>query len=383
MNRQEFWKIVAASSAVSTVMVLLALQWSSPAPAVAEFRQPETITFDNPLSEDERVNIEIYEALSRSVVNVTSTRLELGFWLQPVPRQGTGSGFLVDDRGLILTNHHVIQDARQLQITLFDESKHDAEIVGRDPLSDLALLRIGCPPGVCRPIKLSEGADLRVGQKVLAIGNPFGLERTLTTGVISSLGRSLETREGVIDDLIQSDAAINPGNSGGPLLNTRGEVIGINSAIISGTGQNVGIGFAVPARTISRVLPDLLEHGRVLRPVFGVSGRPLGRQLARALDIPVEGGFLIEQVARGGTADAAGLRGGNRRVFYGNVPILIGGDVLVSLAGQNIQGRNDVVRAIQDRRPGERVHIVYYRDGRRVETEIELIGPEPAERHRF
>ncbi len=383
MNRQEFWKIVAASSAVSTVMVLLALQWSSPAPAVAEFRQPETITFDNPLSEDERVNIEIYEALSRSVVNVTSTRLELGFWLQPVPRQGTGSGFLVDDRGLILTNHHVIQDARQLQITLFDESKHDAEIVGRDPLSDLALLRIDCPPGVCRPIKLSEGADLRVGQKVLAIGNPFGLERTLTTGVISSLGRSLETREGVIDDLIQSDAAINPGNSGGPLLNTRGEVIGINSAIISGTGQNVGIGFAVPARTISRVLPDLLEHGRVLRPVFGVSGRPLGRQLARALDIPVEGGFLIEQVARGGTADAAGLRGGNRRVFYGNVPILIGGDVLVSLAGQNIQGRNDVVRAIQDRRPGERVHIVYYRDGRRVETEIELIGPEPAERHRF
>lgn len=383
MNRQEFWKIVAASSAVSTVMVLLALQWSSPAPAVAEFRQPETITFDNPLSEDERVNIEIYEALSRSVVNVTSTRLELGFWLQPVPRQGTGSGFLIDDRGLILTNHHVIQDARQLQITLFDESKHDAEIVGRDPLSDLALLRIDCPPGVCRPIKLSEGADLRVGQKVLAIGNPFGLERTLTTGVISSLGRSLETREGVIDDLIQSDAAINPGNSGGPLLNTRGEVIGINSAIISGTGQNVGIGFAVPARTISRVLPDLLEHGRVLRPVFGVSGRPLGRQLARALDIPVEGGFLIEQVARGGTADAAGLRGGNRRVFYGNLPILIGGDVLVSLAGQNIQSRNDVVRAIQDRRPGERVHIVYYRDGRRVETEIELIGPEPAERHRF
>lgn len=383
MNRQEFWKIVAASSAVSTVMVLLALQWSSPAPAVAEFRQPETITFDNPLSEDERVNVEIYEALSRSVVNVTSTRLELGFWLQPVPRQGTGSGFLIDDRGLILTNHHVIQDARQLQITLFDESKHDAEIVGRDPLSDLALLRIDCPPGVCRPIKLSEGADLRVGQKVLAIGNPFGLERTLTTGVISSLGRSLETREGVIDDLIQSDAAINPGNSGGPLLNTRGEVIGINSAIISGTGQNVGIGFAVPARTISRVLPDLLEHGRVLRPVFGVSGRPLGRQLARALDIPVEGGFLIEQVARGGTADAAGLRGGNRRVFYGNVPILIGGDVLVSLAGQNIQSRNDVVRAIQDRRPGERVHIVYYRDGRRVETEIELIGPEPAERHRF
>lgn len=383
MNRQEFWKIVAASSAVSTVMVLLALQWSSPAPAVAEFRQPETITFDNPLSEDERVNVEIYEALSRSVVNVTSTRLELGFWLQPVPRQGTGSGFLIDDRGLILTNHHVIQDARQLQITLFDESKHDAEIVGRDPLSDLALLRIDCPPGVCRPIKLSEGADLRVGQKVLAIGNPFGLERTLTTGVISSLGRSLETREGVIDDLIQSDAAINPGNSGGPLLNTRGEVIGINSAIISGTGQNVGIGFAVPARTISRVLPDLLEHGRVLRPVFGVSGRPLGRQLARALDIPVEGGFLIEQVARGGTADAAGLRGGNRRVFYGNLPILIGGDVLVSLAGQNIQSRNDVVRAIQDRRPGERVHIVYYRDGRRVETEIELIGPEPAERHRF
>jgi S1-C subfamily serine protease len=383
VNRQDFWKIVAASSAVSTVMVLLALQWSSPAPAVAEFRQPETITFDNPLSEDERVNIEIYEALSRSVVNVTSTRLELGFWLQPVPRQGTGSGFLIDDRGLILTNHHVIQDARQLQITLFDESKHDAEIVGRDPLSDLALLRIDCPPGVCRPIKLSEGADLRVGQKVLAIGNPFGLERTLTTGVISSLGRSLETREGVIDDLIQSDAAINPGNSGGPLLNTRGEVIGINSAIISGTGQNVGIGFAVPARTISRVLPDLLEHGRVLRPVFGVSGRPLGRQLARALDIPVEEGFLIEQVARGGTADAAGLRGGNRRVFYGNVPILIGGDVLVSLAGQNIQSRNDVVRAIQDRRPGERVPIVYYRDGRRVETEIELIGPEPAERHRF
>lgn len=374
MSRKEFLMVVICSSILSAGLVLFLLRWPAPTPVSAQFEQGETLAFDTPLSPDEEVNIRIYESLSRAVVNVTSTRLALNFWMQAVPRQGAGSGFLIDRQGHILTNHHVIEKAELLEVTLFDENKYEAEVIGRDPINDIAVLKIDCPADTCLPLRMSPDPNVKVGQKVLAIGNPFGFERTLTTGIISSLGRSLESRYGVMDDLIQTDAAINPGNSGGPLLNTRGEVIGINTAIISGTGENVGIGFAVPAKTINRILPDLIEHGKVLRPWFGVQGRALSSRLARALGAPVEAGFLVENVLQGSSADGAGIRGGTQRRFFGNRPIMIGGDILTELDGKKVETGHDILRILEEKRPGDTIEIVYWRGERRVETSIELVG---------
>jgi S1-C subfamily serine protease len=389
MTRRDFWKIVAASSAITTAVVVFLLQWPSPAPTRAEFSQASARSFDNPLSDDEKTNIEIYEALSAGVVNITSITVDYNFWLEAIPREGVGSGFFIDSQGHIATNYHVIQDAEKLEVTVYGRSEgYKAAVVGVDPMNDLAILKVVAPESECRPLKLGRSSDLRVGQKVLAIGNPFGLERTLTTGIISSLGRTIESRMGVIDEVIQTDAAINPGNSGGPLLNTRGEVIGINTAILSRTGESAGIGFAVPVNTLSRIIPDLLEHGRVLRPWFGVQGRPLTPQLVRALrryglDVPVEKGFLIEVVRRGGSADRGGLAGGNERVFFGNRPLIVGGDVLISLGGKDVTSATDIDRVLEDKRPGDQLQVVFYRDGERSSRKIELVARESDRAFRF
>ena len=374
MSRREFILSVVISSIVSAAIVFFFLRWPSPPPVQAEFAQPKTVSFDTPLTSEEETNIKIYQQLSQCVVNVTSTRRTLNFWLQVVPEQGTGSGFVIDDQGHILTNNHVIENSDQIEVTLYDESTVEAEIVGRDPINDLAVLKIDCSSEQCRPIRLAEDPTIRVGQRVLAIGNPFGLERTLTTGIVSSMGRSLDTKNGVLDNLIQTDAAINPGNSGGPLLNTRGEVIGINTAILSRTGESAGIGFAVPVSTVNRVLSDLIEHGEVVRAWLGIAGRTLTPRLAQALDLSVDEGILVEQVASGSSADAAGIQGGNRRVFAGNVPLIIGGDVLVEVGGRKVANTRDVTRIMEDKRPGDRLEFVYYRDGNRISREVELVG---------
>ncbi|UCF36817.1 MAG: trypsin-like peptidase domain-containing protein [Acidobacteriota bacterium] len=374
MSRKEFVTIVLASSLISAALVIFLTRWPSPPPARAEFQQGRTVSFDTNLSEDEAVNIRIYKELSHAVVNITSTRLMLNWWMNVVPERGTGSGFLIDSEGHIVTNNHVIDDSDQLEVTLFDESTVEAEVVGRDPINDIAILKIECPEGKCVPIKLATSPQFLVGQKVLAIGNPFGLERTLTTGIISSLGRSLDTEYGVLDDLIQTDAAINPGNSGGPLLNTRGEVIGVNTAIYSKTGESAGIGFAVPVTTINRIISDLIEHGRVLRAWIGIEGRPLGRRLAEYLDLPIREGLLIERVAEGSSADVAGMRGGNQRVFAGNTPIIIGGDVLVSMGGKPIKSIRDFLRVRESTRPGDSMEFEFYRGQERITRTIELVG---------
>ncbi len=374
MSSRDFWKIVFTSSIISAGLVFFFLRWPSPPTIQAEFVQSSGTTFDTPLTEDESINIRIYESRSRGVVNITSTTLEYTWFFEVVPRQGVGSGVVIDKEGHIVTNYHVIRDAERLEVTLYDKEKYEAERVGIDPINDIAVLKIDPPEEKLYPVELGRSDDLKVGQKVLAIGNPFGLDQTLTTGIISSLQRTLRTDFGLIDDIIQTDAAINPGNSGGPLLNRRGEVIGINTAIFSRTGQSAGIGFAVPANTLSRILPDLLEHGQVLRAWFGIQGQPLSRRLAQALRLPVEEGLLVAQVESGSSADQAGIRGGQRRAFFGNVPILIGGDVIVALGGQPVTSMVDIASILEDRRSGDMISVVYYRGEERIEMEMRLEG---------
>ena len=373
-----------ASSLISAGLVTFLLRWPAPPPARATFEPPAATVADVPLSEDEKVNIRIYERYRKGVVNIISTTVEYSWFLQPMARQGVGSGFLADGEGHIVTNYHVIDGAEGLDVTLFDNSKHEAEVVGIDQINDLAVLKIDCPESLCHPIALGDSQSLQVGQRVLAIGNPFGLQLTLTTGIVSSLGRRIETREAIIDEVIQTDAAINPGNSGGPLLNTVGQVVGVNTLIYSRSGDSAGIGFAIPVNTVKRILPDLIKHGEVRRPWLGVRGVYLNRDLARVLELPVEEGLLIEEVARGSTLGKAGLRGGNRKVRWRRRYILnIGGDLLHSLDGQVVQDEKTQRFILERKRPGDKVAIVYYRDGRKIEQEIELVGQEGRRRFRF
>lgn len=376
MNRTEFWKLVLASSLLTTVMVIFLTRWPVPEPTHAEITEPETRTFGTGRTPDEDINIRIYDELGPGVVNVTSTTLERNFWFDVIPRRGVGSGVVIDRKGRIVTNFHVVQEASRIEVTLYDKSSYEAKVLGTDRFNDLAILEIECPAEKLHPIKLGSSDNLKVGQKVLAIGNPFGFEHTLTTGIISSLGRSLRTDSGVIENVIQSDAAINPGNSGGPLLNTRGELIGINTAIYSRSGESAGIGFAVPVNILRGIVPDLVSYGYVRRPWFGVQGRPLTPRLASVLKLPVEEGFLIERVEQGSSSDLAGLRGGRRRVLLGNFFLIIGGDVLVSLEGQPVRTHDDIVRLLGDKRPGDRIRTGFYRGDRKVETMVELVGHE-------
>ena len=378
MKRTDFWKLVLTSSLLSTALVVFLTRWPVPEPAHAGLAESpsQTRTFDTARTRDEDINIRIYDELGPGVVNVTSTTLERNFWFDVIPRRGVGSGVVIDRKGRIVTNFHVVQEASRIEVTLYDKSSYEAKVLGTDRFNDLVILEIDCPAEKLHPIKLGSSDNLKVGQKVLAIGNPFGFEHTLTTGIISSLGRSLRTDSGVIENVIQSDAAINPGNSGGPLLNTQGELIGINTAIYSRSGESAGIGFAVPVNMLRRIVPDLVSFGYVRRPWFGVQGRALTPRLASALNLPVQEGLLIERVEEGSSSDQAGLRGGRRRVLLGNFFLIIGGDILVSLDDRPIGSHDDLVRLLADKRPGDRIGVSFYRGDRRIETAIELVGYE-------
>ena len=260
-------------------------------------------------SSDEKINVAVFEKAHPSVVNIASTTLSMNFWMEVIPRQGQGSGFIIDRRGYILTNNHVVAKAQKLTVTTAKGNKIDATLVGRDPRTDLAVIRI--PQGDVEAVAtLGNSDNLRPGRKAIAIGNPFGLSHTLTTGIISALHRSIRTEDGnEIEDLIQTDAAINPGNSGGPLLDSNGDVIGINTAIFSLSGGYQGIGFAIPINLARRVAEQLITSGRVARPWLGISGLSLNPSLADGLGLGVSRGVLVVQVVRGGPAHQAGLRG--------------------------------------------------------------------------
>jgi len=336
-----------------------------------------------PLSSDEEVNIRVYNGISPGVVNITTTVVEYPFFWAPVAEEGTGSGVVLDREGNIVTNYHVVEDAQSLEVTLPDQSKYRARLVGIDKANDLAVIRlVGAPSDRLHPVPLGDSSLLKVGQKVLAIGNPFRLQNTLTVGVVSSVGRRIRTEDGgLIEDVIQTDAAINPGNSGGPLLNTAGEMIGINTSII-GRG-NLGIGFAVPSNTIRRVVGDLVREGRVLRPSLGIDGYTITEELASALDLPVSQGILTARVLSGGSADRAGVRGADQMLILYNERILVGGDIITQIDGKSVNSMDELKLVLEKYRPGQTVQITLYRGKAKVERAVLLLEQPPSRGWRF
>jgi S1-C subfamily serine protease len=321
----------------------------------------------------ETENINIYKQASPAVANIVTRTVEYDFFFNPVPVEGAGSGFLIDTDGHILTNYHVVQGAQTIEVTLGDQSRFKAKLIGADSRNDIALVKIDPKGRKLTPLPLGDSRNLLVGQRVLAIGNPFGFQSTLTTGVVSSLGRTVQTSESTfIDEAIQTDAAINRGNSGGPLLNSHGEVIGINSAIYAPTGTTAGIGFAIPINTARRVAEDLISQGRVRRATLGVEGRALWPGLAEALHLSVEKGILVERVNPGGPAAQAGIRGGTKSVLAGLQELRIGGDVLVAVDGKPITSQMDLNLLLNRARPGDTITLTIFRDGKKMDVPVKL-----------
>jgi S1-C subfamily serine protease len=339
---------------------------SSPAPKV-EITEAATA---EPLDSEEQNNISVYRRNIGAVVNVTSRAVAFDFFYGLVPQEGQGSGFVIDRDGHVLTNYHVIADARQVEITMHNRKKYRATVVGTDRSHDLAIVQIKAPD--LNPMVLGDSRNLQVGQKVYAIGNPFGLSGTLTSGIVSSI-RSVQEPDGMtIDEAIQTDAAINPGNSGGPLLNSHGEVIGINTMIASSVGQNAGIGFAIPINTAKAVLNDLLTLGRVRRPALGVVTLPISPDIADQLGLASDSGLLIIRVVPGGAAERAGLKGGTERAYLGNTPIMLGGDLIIAIDGQDVQDQQELSRVMNNHRAGDSVRVTIYRGKRRMDVEVTL-----------
>ncbi len=321
----------------------------------------------------------VYRRVGPSVVNITSRSVEYDFFFRPTPREGSGSGFFYDRQGHIVTNFHMIENADEIQVALADGQVLPAQVVGADPSNDLAVIRIDAPPDSVSPATIGDSSSLRVGQFVMAIGNPFGLEQTLTVGVVSSLGRVIESpNERFIGEVIQTDAPINPGNSGGPLINLEGEVIGVNTAILSPSGASAGIGFAIPARTVDRVVTALIADGRYPHPSLGVQVFELTPQVIQILEragmrVATESGLVIASVAADGPADQAGLHGALRQVRAGNVILPIGGDIITAINGASIETRRDLIVFLETQtRVGEAVEVTIIRDGEEQRVTVVL-----------
>src|SRR6202158_5196846 len=328
---------------------------------------------DAALTEDESINVRIYRQASPAVANILTKATQYDFFMDPVPVEGAGSGFVIDPRGYILTNFHVVQEAQSIEVVLGDQSRYPAKFIGGDQRTDCALLKIEPNGKNLATLPLGDSSNLQVGQKVLAIGNPFGFQSTLTTGVVSALGRTVQTSETTfIDEAIQTDAAINRRNSGGPLINSHGEVIGINSAIYTPSGTTAGIGFAIPINTAKNIANDLITDGRVHRAFLGVETLSVGGWLSEALDLPVKDGLLVERATKGGPAAAAGIQGGNRVAEAGMRKIAIGGDVITAIDNQKVASQLDVNLVINHTRPGDNVTVTVYRGGKKMDIPVKL-----------
>jgi putative serine protease PepD len=379
-------KIAFLSSIITAAMVYVILEWK---PLRSEPQEPPTVSWASSsgslpeppppasITDDERNNIDVYQKYSQGVVNITTKIMGIDRSLRPVPvDSGSGSGAIIDTRGDIVTNYHVIDGAERLEVTLADKTKVPAMVVGVDPNNDLAVVRIQ-PQGKLTPLPLGSSTGLQVGQKVLAIGNPYGLDRTLTTGIISSLGRSIEARNGRrIDGVIQTDASINPGNSGGPLLNSSGEIIGINTAIYSESGGSVGIGFAIPVDTVRRITTDLITLGYVRHPYLGMT-QPLPMAdypgLARALRLNTgDVGLMVVSVQAGSPAARSGLQGATGEVIIGTYRFPTGGDIILQVDGQPVNAPQDLGSIIDRHKAGDKVTLTVARNSRQMDIPVTL-----------
>ena len=365
-------EVVVSAGMVALLAALLGDRpewWSEDEP----FSRTHDIQAAVAFTPDEEINIRVYRAASPAVVNITTIAVAYDFFLNPMPKEGTGSGAIIDRSGHILTNFHVIDGARRLEVTLADGSKWPARPVGADPSNDLAVIKIDAPVEKLTVIPLGDSSKLLVGQKVLVIGNPFGLDRTLTVGIVSSVGRSIRADNGrLIRGIIQTDAAINPGNSGGPVLNSSGEVIGVSTAIFSPSGGSVGVGFAVPINTAKRSLPELINRGYVARPYLGIAGHEIVPALVQALRLPVKEGIMVVEVTPGSPAQRAGIRGGDRAVQVGNMIVRVGGDIITEVDQVKVRTFEELSDFIDTKQPGDTVALTFNRQGKLNVVEVRL-----------
>jgi len=337
-----------------------------PLPGISE---PGTIS-------DERNNIEVYRAISPGVVLISTKGEHGGFLDEPGEQSGTGSGVVIDKDGHILTNEHVVRSAGSLTVNLGGDRVYPARLIGSDPDTDLAVIKIDAPADRLTVVPVGDSEALTVGQKVLAIGNPFGLDRTLTTGVISGLGRPIRSRNGrLIEGAIQTDASINPGNSGGPLLDARGRMIGVNSQILSPSGASNGIGFAIPVSVVKLVVPELIQNGHIRRPRLGVGTKSVEELTQQGIVLPIGSGLLVLTVEPGGAAERAGLRE-TTQGYDGRVAL---GDIITAVEGQPVNGVDDLYRALANHQVGDTVRLEVYRDGRRANVHVTLSARQSAE----
>ena len=347
---------------------------ATPAAESLDFNHHPVASDERPVivSTDEQIHMDVFEKVHPAVVNIATTTLSMNFWMEVIPRQGQGSGFVIDQDGYILTNNHVVAKAQKIVVTMADGKKVNATLVGRDPKSDLAIIKV--PSAAVQAVApLGDSDRIRPGQKAIAIGNPFGLSHTLTTGVVSALKRSIRTEDGIqIENLIQTDAAINPGNSGGPLLNSNGEVIGINTAIFSLTGGYQGIGFAIPINRAKEIATQLITSGRVARPWLGISGIGITPDLAEGIGLPVDQGILVVEVIRGSPAHEAGLKGGDQDVIIGRLRLRLGGDIITSIDGSPVSDMKQLVRRLDRLKVGQTIPLGIVRDGSTREIRVLL-----------
>lgn len=335
---------------------------------------------DTKYTVDEQQNINVYEKCNEAVVNITTQVMGVNWFLEPVVESGgSGSGSIIDSRGYVVTNVHVVSGASKIYISLSDGSQFEGKVVGLDEESDIAVLKFTPPQGtVLKTIAFGDSTALKVGQKVIAIGNPFGLERTMTTGIVSGLGRPIQNSNNtIIRDMIQTDTAINPGNSGGPLLDTSGKMIGINTMIYSSSGNSAGVGFAVPAATAQRVVNDLLRYGSVQRGIIQAELVQMNTAIANYANLDINRGVLVSQVISGGNADKAAIKGGTQAVRYGSRnprTIYLGGDIIVAINGEKVSTLADYLSLLESKRPGESVTLTLHRNRKNIDVSVVLVA---------
>ena len=357
-------------------------------PLIEEKAVPVAKSYDSPYTQDEQQNISVYEKCNEAVVNITTQVMGINWFLEPIVQDGgSGSGSIIDKRGYVVTNVHVISKANKISISLSDGTSYEGRVIGQDIESDIAVLKFDPPENVVlKTIDFGDSNSLKVGQKVIAIGNPFALERTMTTGIISGLGRPIqESKNVIIRNMIQTDAAINPGNSGGPLLDTKGKMVGINTMIISNSGSSAGIGFAVPVSTARRVVNDLLKYGKVRRGIIQIAPVQMTSNIAQYAGLGINYGILVSQVQKGSSAEKAGIKGGTKSVQYGSrfnpTTIYLGGDIITGIDGIDIKTYADYTSALESKRPNDTVTVTVYRNGKFEKIKVELDGADTDEKN--